>query len=119
MGLSSGVVLSDTVDNLSSQLFRRKVVNMSRKLGSVFQVYQGRSGNCKSTWPSVANQTIVKAVQEHRHRCGALDRLGNAVGRVFQTEMLLAIVVRHLDRPTKRKDREDFLRRQTHISAVT
>ena len=37
MGLSSGVVLSDTVDNLSSQLFRRKVVNMSRKLGSVFQ----------------------------------------------------------------------------------
>ena len=42
-----------------------------------------------------------QAVEKHRHRRGSLYRQGNPVGRVFQTEMLLAIKVRHFDRPTQ------------------
>ena len=40
--ISRCVVSGDTADNLSSRLFRRSVVNMSAKLGSVFHEYHGR-----------------------------------------------------------------------------
>ena len=44
-----------------------------------------------------------QAVQEHGHRCRSLNRRLLSIGRVFKTELLLAIKVRHFNRPTTRE----------------
>lgn len=54
------VVFSDTGDNCSSLLLRRKVVSMLAKLGSCFHQYHGRCGILKSVCTSVAYYMIVR-----------------------------------------------------------
>ena len=58
------------------------------------------------------------AVDEHGHRCGPLDGLGEAIGRVLQSQELLAVFKCALDRPATRIGREDLPRRPIELGAV-
>jgi hypothetical protein len=40
-----------------------------------------------------------QAVEHQRHRRRPFHRLGHAVGRIFETEQLLAVLERDLDEP--------------------